>query len=73
MPQASCATGTYDASLIPYFDGTGDMAPANPISWTAWAFFVGGCSFPSLLQDWNYTTTPSGDVVKASLQAFHQP
>jgi endoglucanase len=71
---ATCAGNAYDSSIIPYFDATGtDSVPANPISWTAWAFYPGGCTFPSLLSDWSYGTTASGDVVKASLATYSQP
>ena len=72
---ATCATANYDNSIIPYFDamGAAGTTPANRISWTAWAFWVGNCTFPSLLTDWTtYATTPSGAAVEASLKSFHQ-
>jgi endoglucanase len=71
---STCATSTYDSSILPYFDamGAAGTTPANRISWTAWAFYPGGCSFPSLLTDWSYDTTAPGAVVEASLKAFHQ-
>jgi endoglucanase len=71
---ASCGTATYDQSLMAYFDAQGASSnPANRISWTAWAFYVGGCAFPSLLTDWTtYATTVPGAAVEASLKAFRQ-
>jgi hypothetical protein len=72
--QGTCSTANYDSSIIPYFDAMGaSNNPANRISWTAWAFYPGGCGFPSLLSDWTYATTASGGVVKSSLQSFRQP
>ncbi|HEY4014380.1 MAG TPA: cellulase family glycosylhydrolase [Polyangiaceae bacterium] len=71
---STCSSSTYDASLLPYFDamGTAGTNPANRISWTAWAFYPGGCGFPSLLTDWSYDLTAPGATVVASLKAFHQ-
>jgi endoglucanase len=69
----SCSTATYDQTLMSYFDAQGASSnPANRVSWTAWAFYPGGCSFPSLLNDWTYATTASGAAVEASLKAFRQ-
>jgi endoglucanase len=72
---STCNTANYVSNIIPYFDAMGASSlPSNPISWTAWAFFVGGCTFPSLLSDWTtYATTPSGAAVQASLATFKQP
>ena len=65
---AAC-TGQWDSDLIAYSD-------KHAISWTAWAWWPGGCSFPSLLADWNYDPATSGmgatgpgagAVVKAAL------
>ena len=36
-------------------------------SWTAWGWWVQGCSFPSLINDWNGTPSNSGAVVKQYL------
>jgi hypothetical protein len=71
---STCSTSNYDASLLPYFDamGAAGTTPANRISWTAWAFYPGGCGFPSLLTDWTYDTTASGALVEASLKSFRQ-
>jgi aryl-phospho-beta-D-glucosidase BglC (GH1 family) len=60
-PTKNC-TGAWDSNLIAYAD-------ARHISWTAWAWYPSGCSFPALIADWSYTTTVQGDVVKAALLA----
>jgi hypothetical protein len=57
-----CGTGYY-SSVIQYADSVG-------ASWTGWAWYVGGCGFPSLIADWSGTPTAAGGVVKAALQAY---
>jgi endoglucanase len=65
---SSGCTGAWDTELIEY-------AAQYNISWTAWAWWAGGCSFPALLSDWSYTPTSTddptvpgqGQVVKAAL------
>jgi hypothetical protein len=60
-------TGAWDTSLIQFAD-------MNKISWTAWAWYPGGCvSFPSLISDWSYTPTVEGVVVKAALLGYPWP
>jgi hypothetical protein len=54
--------GSWDSDLIQF-------AETNQISWTAWAWFPGGCAFPSLLNDWAYAPSAAGAVVKAALLA----
>jgi aryl-phospho-beta-D-glucosidase BglC (GH1 family) len=61
----TCAT-EYGAQLIPYAD-------ARAISWTAWAWFPGGCSFPAIIDDWTGTPSPSGAIVKAALLGYNDP
>lgn len=45
-----------------------DYAATRGLSWTAWAWYVGGCEFPSLITDWSGTPSPEGQVVRAALQ-----
>jgi endoglucanase len=59
-----CSKG-YTQALIDYAD-------AHAASWTGWAWYVAGCSFPSLITDWNGTPSPPGEVVKAALEAYAQ-
>jgi hypothetical protein len=58
----SCPTA-YSKQLIEYAD-------AHEASWTAWAWYVGGCKFPSLITNWSGTPSPSGEVVKAALLGY---
>jgi hypothetical protein len=56
----------WDTELIAFAD-------KRHASWTAWAWFPGGCGFPSLLTDWNGTTTKPGAVVQAALLGYSDP
>ena len=54
-----CATNTYVADLLNYAESLG-------IHWTAWAWYVQGCAFPSIISDWNGTPYPGvGETVKS--------
>jgi len=60
-------TGDWNTQLIQYAD-------ARQVSWTAWAWWPAGCSFPALISDWNYTPTVQGAAVKAALFDYpYQP
>jgi hypothetical protein len=59
---SSCETA-FDSQLIAYADMLG-------ISWSAYAWFVSGCMFPSLIGDWTDTPTASGQVVKSALLSY---
>lgn len=59
-------TGAWDTNLIAFCD-------AHHISWTAWGWYPGGCSFPSLISDWNWTPTVQGLVVKNALLSYPPP
>jgi len=65
LDDATCATD-YSAALIRYAD-------AHAASWTAWAWFPGGCTFPALIDDWWATPSPPGVVVKAALLGYGDP
>ena len=56
----------YTSALITYSD-------QHSASWTAWAWYTGGCSFPSIIGDWNGTPTPVGMVVQTALQGYSEP
>ncbi len=59
---SAMCTGAWDTSLIQFAD-------KDKISWTAWAWFPGTCSFPALLESpWSsYTPTVQGLAVKNAL------
>jgi aryl-phospho-beta-D-glucosidase BglC (GH1 family) len=60
----SNCTGDWDTQLAQFAD-------AAHISWTAWAWYPAGCSFPALISDWtNHTPTVQGDAVKAALLGY---
>lgn len=53
-----CATNTYVVDLMNYVETLG-------IHWTAWAWYVQGCAFPSIISDWTGTPYPGvGETVK---------
>jgi hypothetical protein len=55
--------GSYSDQLIKYAD-------LHNASWTAWAWYPGGCGFPALINDWNGTPSAAGAVVKAALANY---
>jgi hypothetical protein len=63
--ESACATD-YSAALIQYAD-------AHATSWTAWAWYPGGCSFPALIDDWSATPSALGTLVKAALLSYGDP
>lgn len=59
-----CAQNTYVADLMNYVENLG-------IHWTAWAWYVQGCAFPSVISDWNGTPYPGvGELGKFFLFVF---
>jgi len=62
LNDGTCATA-YSSELIQYADSYG-------ASWTAWAWFPGGCKFPAIIDDWNGTPSPSGTVVQTALLGY---
>jgi len=53
-------TGDWNSKVVQYAD-------ARQISWTAWAWWPGDCTFPALLEDWTYTPTEQGAAIQAAL------
>ena len=62
----TCVSTDYSAALIQYAD-------AHAASWTAWAWYSGGCPFQSVIDDWAATPSPLGSVVKAALLGYGDP
>jgi endoglucanase len=56
----------YNADVVKYAD-------AHFASWTAWAWYPGGCGFPSLITDWMGTASAAGAVIKAALAGYPAP
>jgi hypothetical protein len=56
-----CSNDGYVSALLSYCQTKG-------IHWTAWAWYVNGCGFPSIVADWNGTPlSPVGPLVLAAL------
>lgn len=51
---------SYTSELLAYAD-------EHAISWTAWAWYPGGCEFPALIEDWNGTPSAAGSIVRDAL------
>jgi endoglucanase len=49
------------------------FADSHHASWTAWAWFPSGCSFPSIIADWQGTPSVQGEPVKAALLGYQDP
>jgi hypothetical protein len=47
-------------------------ADRHSASWTAWAWYPGGCAFPSLIDDWSGTPSAVGMSVRSALLAFEE-
>jgi hypothetical protein len=74
VTNGQCDT-TYLSEFVQYANKTavsGTTAPANILSWTAWAFYVDTtadeCHYPTILQDY-YDLNVNGVVVVAALDA----
>lgn len=46
-----------------------DYAEQRGLSWSAWAWYPGGCGFPALIEDWSGTPSATGQIVKTALEA----
>jgi hypothetical protein len=58
-----CYSGDYDQEFIQF-------ASSYNMSWTAWAWFVADCNFPSMISDWNGTPLGSiGQLVQSALKS----
>lgn len=57
-----CSTNYY-SQLIAYMD-------ARSVSWTAWAWYPGGCGFPAVINDWGGSPNAPGQVIKSALLSY---
>ncbi|MEM7151718.1 MAG: glycoside hydrolase family 5 protein [Myxococcota bacterium] len=60
--------GTFDCSTE-YLSQLISYAAQRDLSWTAWAWYPGGCDFPSLINDWAGTPSAAGQIVRTALMA----
>jgi hypothetical protein len=65
-PTTGACSSMYENQVITYADN-------HKASWTGWAWFPGGCSFPSLITGWSGTPSPPGQVVKNALAGYRDP
>jgi hypothetical protein len=65
-PVIATEFGNYDCTKD-YYQAFVRYAHVHHISWSAWAWFPGGCGFPAIVSDWNGTPNASGQVVKDAL------
>ncbi len=70
-----CASGTtpYVPAITTYVSAVITYADQHNASWTAWAWYPGGCNFPALISDWDGTPTPPGALVQSALAGYGQP
>ncbi len=61
--------GTLDCTTA-YYSDLMTYADQHNASWTAWAWYVSGCSFPSIVNDWSGTPNAPGAVVQAQLKSY---
>jgi aryl-phospho-beta-D-glucosidase BglC (GH1 family) len=66
--QPSACSATFDTNVLDYMDGVSGGIP-HKMSWTAWAFYVANCNFPTLLADSNYDPNAPGMAVQSALMA----
>jgi endoglucanase len=70
---SECSGGTYSPAINTYVSAVITFADQHAANWTAWAWFSGGCSFPSLISDWEGTPTPPGMIGKTALIGYTDP
>lgn len=51
-----------------YYNQIIQYSNQHDISWTAWAWYPGGCKFPAVIDDWNGTPNAQGNSIKNELQ-----
>lgn len=65
-PVIATEFGNYDCSKG-FYESFVTYARTHRISWSAWAWFPGGCGFPAIVSDWQGTPNAPGQVIKAAL------
>ena len=68
-PVALTEFGAFNCSTD-YYSKLIQAADAKKVSWTAWAWYPGGCGFPSIINDWNGNPSEPGKIVKAALLGY---
>jgi aryl-phospho-beta-D-glucosidase BglC (GH1 family) len=68
---AECSGQSYTPAINSYVSSLLTYADQHQVNWTAWAWFSGGCTFPSLITDWLGTPTPPGMLVQTALAGYN--
>jgi hypothetical protein len=68
---AECSGQSYTPAINSYVSSLLAYADQHQVNWTAWAWFSGGCTFPSLISDWLGTPTPPGMLVQTALAGYN--
>jgi hypothetical protein len=55
-------------SEVQYWVDVMNYSNQHGISWVAWAWYPGGCAFPSLISDYSGTPTQAGAAVREQLR-----
>ena len=61
--------GTLDCSTS-YYSDLMTYADQHNASWTAWAWYPSGCSFPSIINDWSGAPNTPGALVQTQLKTY---
>lgn len=61
--------GTTDCSTS-YYSQLVAFADQHNASWTAWAWYPGGCGFPAIINDWTGAPNAPGQILKSQLQSY---
>jgi endoglucanase len=67
---ADCSGSSYSPLINTYVSAVITYADQHAAGWTAWAWYDGGCQFPSLISDWVGTPTPPGMIVQTALLGY---
>ena len=68
-----CSNNSYTPMINTFVSQVIAYADMHLANWTAWAWYDGGCGFPSLISDWTGTPTPPGMIVQGALQGYGEP
>jgi endoglucanase len=60
--------GSFDCNAS-YSQQLIDYAEQRGLSWSAWAWYPGGCGFPALIDNWSGTPSATGQIIKTALEA----
>ncbi|HLK93719.1 MAG TPA: glycoside hydrolase family 5 protein [Polyangia bacterium] len=68
-----CNGDAFTTTVTNFYQAVITYADQHGASWTSWAWYPGGCKFPSLITDWTGTPTAAGTLVHAALAGYNEP